>query len=212
MNTMDENTINALDHIWNFTPERMYMLVAIARSKENEDVRATDQPTMRKMVENRDELEDKIEQLQHAADRFEQDYRLYATVNGRNARDGLHFLQKEALDATRKGEKSKETPRLLKRVDHKWKSILHEPRCRDEKRFLWDVDDASPEARTSTQQTLEQHTEVIWTQETPNGWHIVTEPFNFTAVDAFEPAENTFHGFECERKQDDMVFLGFLNR
>jgi len=207
---MDEtDTINALDHLWNFTPERMYMLVAIARSKENEEIRATNQPTMRKMVEDREELEDKIAQLSHATSRFDNQYRLYGTVNGRNARDGLHFLQKEALDATRKGEKSKETPRLLKRVDHKWKSILHETRCRDEKRFLWDIDDPSEEARDKIQDSLRGMS--ILTRETPNGWHIITTPFNFTNIEEYDAEEGTFHGFECERKQDDMVFLGFFD-
>jgi len=207
----DPDIIDALDNVWNFTDKRVYMLVAIARSKENDSVAATSQPTMRKVVEHRDELRDKLEQLRHATSRSEQRYRLYATVNGRNARDALHFLQKEALHAVRKREKSGETPRLLKRVDHEWKSILHQPRCRDEQRFLWDIDDTSPQARSSIRNSLTQHTEVSMTAETPNGWHIVTAPFNFTEVGEYDEANDTFYGFECERKTDDMMFLDFLD-
>lgn len=200
----------ALDSLWDFTDERVYMLVAIARSKENEDVNATDQPTMRKVVEDRDEVDDKLEQLRHAASRFDQTYRLYATVNGRSVRDALLFLQKESLDAIRRSEKSGEPPHMLKRVDHEWKSILHQPRCRDQKRFLWDIDTLDRDAPLLVKDRLRGKTTVIYEQQSPNGWHIVTEPFNFNEVRGYDQEEDTIDGFPVERKRDGMVYLDFL--
>lgn len=206
---MDELT-NPLDRLWTFKEDRVYLLIAIARSKENSDVRATAQPTMRKVVESSQELSDKVEQLAHATKRFDQIYRLYATVNGRNTKDAAHFLQKEMLDARREMEKSGQMSSLLERVDHEWKSILHQPRCRDEKRFLFDLDTPSPEVRHDLQFRLADHTQVEYVQETPNGWHIITEPFNFTEIEDFDSNRGRFKGKECERKPDDMIFLGFL--
>lgn len=198
---MDRNEI--LDTLWTFKPERVYMLVAIARSKENDEIRATDQPTMRKIVEDEDEIDDKIEQLEHATSRFENDYRLYGTVNGRNTRDALHQLQKNSLDWIRRANEGSEGHvDLMKRVDHEWKSILHKPPQRDQKRFLWDIDDPSKESFKAMQRLLRGVT--ILSQRTPNGWHIVTAPFNYTELDT--------DGIEVERKPDDMIYLGFLNR
>jgi len=203
-----DELLDTLDELWTFTDERCYMLIAIARSKENEEIQATDQPTIRKLIEDRDELEDKLDQLQHACSRFPQRYRLYGTINGRNARDALHLLQKESLNWLRESEKSGETPTKLKRIDHEWKSMLHRPKCRDQKRFLWDLDTTSKSTCATLQKATEAHH--IMTQETPNGYHIITEPFNFNEIEGFDPEANEFHGRECERKNDDMIFLGFI--
>jgi len=201
-------SIKCLEQLWTFTDERCYILLAIARSKENDNIQATDQPTIRKIIEDRDELENKIEQLKQATSRFDNEYRLYATINGRNARDALHLLQKESLDWLRKSEKSGQTPTKIKRIDHEWKSILQRDECRDEKRFLWDIDDPSEEALKEIRASLSDHR--IMTLQTPNGWHIITDPFNFTAIDEFDPDESEFHGYECERKNDSLTFMGFL--
>lgn len=199
-----------LGDLWTFTPERVYLLVAIARSKENEDVRATDQPTMRKVVENRDELQDKLDQLEHATSRFPHEYRLYATVNGRNAWEAYAALQKEMVKAQNESRKSGQPPRLLKRIDHQWKSILHQPRCRDEKRFVWDLDTPKGNIRDMLKADLSMHTDIVWTTATPNGFHIVTEPFNFNELGWFVPEKQEYRGYECERKNDDMVFVDFI--
>lgn len=189
-----------LDHLWDFTDNRVYLLVAIARSKENDEVRATDQPTMRKVVENREELGDKIEQLQHATSRFPQEYRLYATVNGRNAKDALKTLQHELIELDRSLEQDPNEARH-KRIDHMWKSILHKPEQRDQKRFLWDVDTPNESAKRKMEELLEGMT--VLQQDTPNGYHFVTVPFNFNRLEIPD-------WIEVERKNDDMIFLGFL--
>jgi hypothetical protein len=190
-----------LDTLWTFKPHCVYMLLAIARSKENEEVRATDQPTMRKVVEDEAEIDQKIEQLSHATSRFDNDYRLYGTVNGRNTRDALHQLQKNSLDWIRRSNEGSEGHTdMMKRVDHEWKSILHRPPQRDQNRFLWDVDDPSNGAFKAMERLLEGVT--IISQSTPNGYHFVTAPFNYTDLDT--------DGIEVERKTDDMIYLGFL--
>lgn len=196
--------MNILHDIWDFTPERVYLLVALARSRENEDIAATDQPAIRKVVEDEDEIGPKIAQLESAVAGTDLTYRLYGTVNGRNAREAMHFLQVEMLDALRESEKSGETAELLKRVDHEWKSILHQRRSRDETRFLWDLDSTGEDPLAYTRQQIRgAGGEIIKTTMTPNGWHVITEPFDHTNVEL--PDE-----LDVDHDSDDMVYLRYL--
>lgn len=186
-----------------FGPHRVYLLLAIARSKENDDIQATDQPTIRKVVENSDEIEDKLEQLEHATKRFPQDYRLYLTINARDITQAF-FMFRQEMEQWMKNIAfgNKNSMRNLKRIDHLWKSYLHKQGARDDKLFLFDMDDASESDASELEDLLSNETAVITTMETPNGYHIITEPFNYTEFES---------EYEYELKKDGMTFLGYLN-
>ncbi len=194
-----------LDDLWEFGSDRAYILIALARSKDNEDIRATDQPTIRKVVEDRDELERKIEELSHATKRFEHKYRLYGTVNARNTRDALFNFQHEMTNWLRKADMGDvDVRKNFKRIDHEWKSKLHQESCRDDKYFLFDLDDADEIDLYNMTQELERqdHAQILAQQESPNGWHVITTPFNYNELDVST--------VDYELKKDAMVFLGFL--
>lgn len=182
-----------------FGDERVYVLLAIARSKENKDISATDQPTMRRVVEDHDELEYKIKDLMHSVKEFDLNYRLYLTANARNVVDAFFILRQEMDHWMRNvysGNKASHSN--LKRIDHRWKSILQKKECRDDKRFIFDIDDASEEEMKEVLYNVEKYGDVIAELDTPNGYHILTEPFNYNELDI---------DVEYELKKDGLLFI-----
>lgn len=184
-----------------FGPDRAYIMMAIARSKENDEIRATDQPTIRKIIEDETEIGEKREQLEHAVSRFDNTYRLYLTINARSTTDAFFLFRQEQeqwLKNIAFGNKNSLTN--LKKIDHRWKSFLHKQPCRDDKLFLFDMDDATEEDADKLSADLAEETRILLKNPSPNGWHIITEPFNYTEFESEH---------EYELKKDGMMFLGF---
>lgn len=191
-----------IEELWSFGQNRVYILIAIARSKDNQDIQASNQPTIRKIVEDEEEITDKIEQISHATSRLEHNYRLYASINARNTQKALFLLQDKMNDWTAKVLMGDEQVQVnFKRIDHEWKSILHKPASRDDKRFLFDVDKPEDNARDTILEAVEQHTDVLQVSESPNGHHIITEPFNYNEIDV---------DLDYELKKDGMFFVDML--
>lgn len=196
-----------LGNLWEFGPERVYIFLAIARSKDNEEVRATDQPAIRKVVREENEIQSTLAELEHAVSRFDYRYRLYATVNARNTVTAFRLLQDRMTQWTYKALRGDEdVKRNLKRIDSEWKSILHKPECRDDKHFLFDLDDVDLDESQALlarfRAHLDDHTTIVLENQSPNGYHFVTEPFNPNDLDV---------GVAYELKKDDMVFVRFLD-
>lgn len=200
---IDRQDVQELKKFCEWDEDRVYVLMALARSSENEEVTATNQPCIRKIVEDEEEFEEKIEQLERAVSESDTKYRLYMTVNARSVTDAFFQLRDEYdmyLAQILKG--NNDIKRQLKRVDHNWKSVLMTPPTRAEKFFLVDLDDPSEEVKEALMDALEEETELLLYNESPNGHHIVCEPFNYTEFE-FDA--------DYEIKTDDMIFCGFLN-
>jgi hypothetical protein len=186
-----------------FGEDRVYLLVALARAKENEGTTSNVAPAIRKVVEDGDELARKAAELDHAASRFDERFRLYLTANARDALKATFELRRSMDDWLEGRIHGDEGVRAkFKRVDSEFVSTLQSDACRDETNFVFDLDDATEADRDALVDDLRDHTEIALTRETPNGYHVVAEPFNYnelaTAVD-------------YELKTDGMVFVSYLD-
>lgn len=188
-----------------FGDERVYLLMAIAREKDQPEGVDADGPVIREVVAEPEDLARTVQQLEHAVARFEARYRLYLTASARNVVDATFALRRRTDGWLRElvdGDGA--VTRQFKRLDSEFKSALHSDDCRDETTFLLDVDDATPAGMRALREALAAHTTVRLTRETPNGYHLVTEPFDYNALE-------TETDTEFELKTDGMLFLRFLD-
>lgn len=205
---VDDRVVPFLDDYCGFGEDRVYLLMAIARTKENPELTGSTEVVFREVVKDEEDVRRKVDKLRSSTENYRSDsgdqltFRLYVTANARNTVDAYFNFRsrmngwvKDRLDG------DDEAARKFKRVDSYWKSELQKPAARDETRFIIDFD--GDWAIGVFREMLEDETEVIVERETPNGTHVVTEPFDYTDVALLDEED-------IEIKTDGMLFLAFL--
>lgn len=195
--------LDVLREYCTFGDERVSLLMTIAREKDQPEGIDADGPVIREVVAEAEDLARTAQQLVHAVARFEARYRLYLTASARNAVDAAFALRRRTdrwLQELVGGDR--EVIRQFKHLDSEFRSALHAEDCRDETTFLFHPDDATAAGMRALREELRTHTTVRLTRETPNGYHVVTEPSDYTALGT---------DTESELKTDGMVFLRFLD-
>ncbi len=196
------STPDFLEDYCEFGENRVYVLLAIARAKEKKEYNNNSEPVIREVVEEREDLESKIRQLDHAASRFGSDFRLYISANPRNTIKAFFMLKRRMDDWMEMSfNGNKDVEKKFGRIDSEYKSVLQKDRCKDETNFIFDLDNVSSKECEKFRQYLNSFTEVKLVNPTPNGFHIVTEPFNYNKIDS---------NIDYELKTDGMIFLSFI--
>ncbi|MFD1589473.1 hypothetical protein ACFR9U_21055 [Halorientalis brevis] len=195
--------VDALEDYCQFGAERVYLLLAIARAKDNEAVPNSSESVSRKIVESPDDLARQVAALSHEVRRFDERYRLYLSVNARNT-TAAFFRLRERMDdwLEMRFRGNVEVIRKFTRLDREFLSVLQSDSCKDDSNLLFDLDDVASATADEFERDLSAVTSILWRQETPNGYHIVTEPFDYTVFEANE-------GYELKR--DDLLFISSLD-
>jgi len=194
--------IDELQRFCTFGPDHVYLLVAIARAKENPGTGRQELPVIREVVADAAALSRKVRQLDHAMSRFDLRSRLYISVNARDALAATFELRRRMddwLEMRLHGDEDVATK--FKQLDSEFKSVLQSDGCSDETNFRFDLDDVSAAEADGLEATLGERTTVSLRRETPNGYHLVTEPFDYTEL-------ATDVGYEL--KTDGMLFLSYV--
>ncbi len=96
-------------------------------------------------------------------------WRIHRTVNKRSTEKAFKLLQHHMLDHSD----------FAPYVDSKWKTLLLQPECRAERKFMLDVDFKDSEKLIKLYHFLgDQKKQILESVETPNGFHFVVEPFD----------------------------------
>jgi hypothetical protein len=186
-----DDPVASLRRYCEFGEDRVYLLVALARPKENPPLSSGSAVALREVVGERADIRRAYDRLRGAAEAYRTDageplrFRLYLTVNARNALDG-YFAFRERTDGwvrDRLAGDAAATPKF-RRVDDHWKSELQRPAAREETRLLFDLDGAGERDRRDLLAALEARTTVVTCRETPNGYHVVAEKFDYTGLHA----------------------------
>jgi len=198
-------SIEELKDYSEFGDNRVYLLMAIARKKENLDITSSGEIVFREVVKNEKDIERKITKLQNACKRYgeAEKFRLYYSANARNTLDAYFRYRERTNDwIEKKMNGQADIDQKLKRMDSHWKSELQKPHSRDETFFLYDLDTKDETARKELIENLEEHTEIKLHVPTPNGHHYIVKPFNHNNMPEFD--------FDLERMNDRMFFLGYI--
>jgi len=192
----------ALTAFCEWGPDRVYLLLAVARAKENREIAAGERPTFREVVPDADELPEAVARLEHAARRFDATYRLYITVNARDALAATFELRRRLDDwLEMRLHGNDEVAAKFKRVDSEYKSVFQSDGCADDSNFIFDLDDAAAADADRLEGDLAARTSVRLRRETPSGYHVVTAPFDYTAFGS---------DVAYELKTDGLLFLEYV--
>lgn len=199
---MDQDLIDKFSDYCNFGEDRVYVLLAIARSKENEEYGSNTEPAIREIVEDEKDFKMKIERMNHAVESSDSDFRLYLSANARDSMKAFFQLRSEMDSWVQMRLNGNEgVKKKFKRIDSEFKSVLQKNGCKDDSNFIFDLDETSKEEMKELKNDVEDFTEVRMVQETPNGFHLVSGPFNYRELD-------TDVGFELKR--DGMIFVSYI--
>ncbi|WP_247730906.1 hypothetical protein [Halovivax limisalsi] len=165
-----------------FGEYRAYILMAIARRAHNDDLTHRGEVVYRRVLCDVDDVQDQYDDLRALVARHDYTFRIYLSVNARNTLDAYFDFREEMngwIHDLVAGD-DHAIPKLGK-VDSYWKSALHSPEARDDRCFQFDVDDVTDAEIDAFTDALDSQTTVLLTRETPNGYHVLTEPFDYTA-------------------------------
>ena len=140
----------------------VHVFLAFLRKKYNPDKKPR---TLRRVVK----FDEDLNILRRECESIGGYWRIHRTVNKRSTEKAFKLLLHYLL----------EHPECAPYVDSQWKTILLQPECRAERRFMLDVDFKDPTKIQEILKFLEaQDKFIIESKETPNGFHCITDPFN----------------------------------
>jgi len=196
-----------LDDVKEFTtfePGGVYVFIALARKRENPDITRNTELLFRETATSTDDIDDVVQRLSGEIDHYDKTFRLYMSINRRDAVEASFLLLQE-IDSmkTQLVYGNDEVIEQFERLGSDFRSCLQKPMCKDEQHFLIDVDDPALGQVDEMRTVLGEFTTIRLDRQTPNGHHFV--------VDAFDPRLlQDDVDFEYERKNDANVFLGYL--
>lgn len=164
-----------------FGEERAYILMAIARRKFNEGVTNSTEVVHRRILTEAEDVERNVADLLALLGRHDLHFRVYLTVNARNVVSAYYSFTQELVQYSADLHYGDDAVReKMALLNSEWKSTLHKPAHRDDELFLFDYDGITGTELASVIDSLDEQTFVHRTRETPNGFHVVTDPFRYT--------------------------------
>lgn len=173
------------------------LIMLIQRGKEGGKVTGGDRVAERRISRDEIDFGRIYQQLEkQKADHPEEAYRIYSSVNPRNIEKAIREFKFAQLEADYYDSESRNG--FYFDVKNRWISALMKPSSRIGTLFLIDIDEAS--SVSAAIEACHFHgIKIIYSYETKNGSHLVTEPFNPNIWDKA-------HG---EIKKDALILLDY---
>lgn len=169
------------------------MLFAIARSKNNPGITAKGQVVIREPVRSLESFPHKIEKIRSAASLRDLKFYIYVSVNARDTKKAYANFKKKLTEYELQAMFGQEEYKYqLSRLHKVWYSALMQPNAKATKYFVVDVDSKD---RDILDQVLSivpsfehrgKFAKVYHTQETRNGFHVVTSAFDLRILEGIK--------------------------
>lgn len=181
---------------FNFFADGYRILFLIYRGK---DGGPTNNRFVRKIItRNKKEWQDALLKLVVEQSKEELPYRVYASVNERNIEKSIRQFKYEQLESDYYDQIQKENFYLD--IKNRFIGCLMQPAQRKTSYFLFDIDKVEGIDVQGTVLDILPNEHIIKMYPTKNGWHIITNAFNYTKLD--------LPNF-CELKKDGLLLLSF---
>lgn len=144
---------------------------------------------------NTEEYRDAVERLLILQAVSSKPYRLYASVNARDIQKTERQMKIEMLEADFASAENKQF--MYERFCSRWAGALMKPGSRSGSSFILDVDGEGDVTAPVLKKLAEINIEPLMQYKTPNGWHIITPPFNPQLIESDG----------CEVKKDGLILL-----
>lgn len=186
-------------------PYDVYILISIARKKDNEGITNSQEIVFREIIKNPEEIERKYNKLKTLVKNYKDEnnksysFYTYISVNPRDSRKAFFLLQNRFNTMLSESLSGVDVSIKFKRINGLWMSALANPNCRGSRKlFMVDLDVKNKKKLDFILRLLGKFTTIYQTIETKNGYHILVKPFNRTLI----MPNNLF-----EIKTDALLFL-----
>jgi hypothetical protein len=159
----------------------VHTILLIRRKKDGGHNRA-DYHATKCISRNQIEYDEYVRKLMQIRSTMEDSsaYRVYASVNSRNLEKAIHHFKIEQIITDTYDHELR--TRFYVDIWNRFFGVVMEPKCSAEKNFLWDIDTEEGDDLEEFNAILTEHTSILHQYQTPNGWHIITEPFNYNVL------------------------------
>lgn len=193
------------------SPYDVYILLAVARKKNNIDITNSQEIVFREIIKKPEEIERKYSKIKTLTENYrdsegrEYSFYTYVSVNPRNSMKAFFLLQNRFNTTLSEALSGVDVSLKFKRIGGLWMSALANPNCRgSRKSFMVDLDTKDPDQLDYVFKELSKHTKTELVVETKNGYHILVKPFNRTKFDII--------GIDLEIKTDALLFVEYKNK
>ena len=180
----------------------VYLLMAVARKKENESLTNSKEIVFREVLKRTEDIDKKYKRMRAMIESYkEYTFRIYVSINPRDTRKAFFLLQHDMIQWQQDMCNGLDVIAKLKRIDYLWFSSLAKPASRTKGRaFLIDIDkDCSEDERDKiVDDVLPSGAErpmLLLKQKSPHGWHVVVRPFNRTLAKKRDDVEILSDGY-----------------
>lgn len=170
-------------------PNNVYVMFAIARSKNNLELTAKGQVVLRKVVRHMDHFEHALEELRNNCKDRGLKFYIYISVNSRDVRKGYTTFKSKQVEMENHMLMGDTIfHKYLGRIDKEWYSSLMQPNSKSSKLWLMDIDvsdERMADAVISIIESCPHSPKVLLKRRSRNGWHVISEGFrpdNFNDV------------------------------
>ena len=179
------------EKLMNFSNNNVYMLFAITRKKNNKDVTKKDRVFYRVPVTSFESLPYDLELIRVMAKLSEMKTYIYISANARDTISAYDWVKRKFLEydilSLRNLMKSGQAPDFLpqlKRFDKLWYEALMQVTSKATDYFVLDIDTKGEVVLNEIRQIISKYNfkgyqaEIKLEQETNNGYHFITTPFD----------------------------------
>lgn len=206
----DAEILDMLSNFCEFSDDRAYMITSMARPKENDEISHGSIPMFREIFTDEDSLRRKYAKIKTLGQNYISEegntltFRIYFTPNARDTMSALHTFDKKITDFHENIYNGhEETKKKIRRMDKIWKSTIEKDKNKAESYFIIDIDTTEKDIFEKGKSEIQELTDIIHTRKSPNGYHILTEPFNPNKFDETDLSEFG------ELKKDSLMFIGY---
>ncbi len=164
---------NLMEDFHGFT-DGVRLVFLIHRNKEGGETNNT--KTRKIITTNSKEFETALLELLQMQQNSEIPYRIYSSVNSRDIEKAIRKFKIEQLEADYYDTEQKH--QFYLDIKNRWVGCLMQPAQKNTSFFIFDVDTKDDGEALIALNGIP----FVKKYSTKNGWHIVTEPFNYTTI------------------------------
>ena len=157
------------------------VIMLIHRSKEGGLNNKFKRHLKKIITTNSDEFFETIKELKELKDKDERTLRIYASCNNRSMKKAIRLFKEKQLNSDY--DENEKIDNFYLDIKNRFISSLMNKSCRNEKNFLFDLDDIDDRSLKTIYKMIDKRTEILNFYNTKNGYHIITKPFNYKDLD-----------------------------
>ncbi len=194
------------EDLMDFSNHNIYFLFGLARVKNNKDISKHSREFFREPIRSMESYKIKLDEMKVKCELTGHKMYMYVSVNARDTVKGYVNFKNTITEYESQALFGKDDFRdPLMRIDKLWYSCMMKPNARATKYFLLDVDTKDIDIIDDAIATVSDYTikgvgtEIKLVQETRNGYHVITTPFDVRILERFE---------DISIKKDGLLYIG----